>query len=149
MRPKDKGTAAETAVVRYLQAQGALHTERRALSGTQDRGDVAGIPGVVIEVKNVARDGLPGWVDESEVEKRNDGAAIAFVWHKRRGKASPADWFVTMTGAQVVDILRIMGYLPEAEEDDVEHEVSSIDSPVRQFLRPDGTIREEPWPDAA
>jgi hypothetical protein len=116
-RSKDKGTRAETAVVRYLESEGAAHVERRALNGTQDRGDVAGIPGVVIEVKDVSRDGLPGWVDEMLTEQANDRADLAFVWHKRRGKGSPADWFVTMTGAQVVNILRIMGYVPERPEE--------------------------------
>jgi hypothetical protein len=96
---KDKGTAAETAVVRYLREQGATQAERRALSGSQDRGDIAGVPGVVIEVKNVSRDALPGWVDEAEIERTNDGALIGVVWHKRRGKRSPADWFVTMRGS--------------------------------------------------
>jgi Holliday junction resolvase len=114
-RSKDKGTRAETAVVRYLAEEGAVQVERRALSGTQDRGDVAGIPGVVIEVKDVSRDGLPGWVDESEVERLNDRAALAFVWHKRRGKSAPAEWFVTMRGSQVVEILRALGYLPAKE----------------------------------
>lgn len=111
-RSKVKGTRAESAVVGYLQASGATHAERRALSGTQDRGDVAGIPGVVTEVKDVSRDGLPGWVDEMLAEVRNDKADHGVVWHKRRGKGSPADWFVTMTGRQWVEVLRIMGYLP-------------------------------------
>lgn len=115
-RSKAKGTRAETAVVRYLVDQGAPAVERRALSGTQDRGDIAGLPGVVIEVKDVSRDGLPGWLDEAEVERRNDAAALAFVWHKRRGKGSPADWFVTMRGAQVVEVLRALGHLPPREE---------------------------------
>ena len=145
-RSKDKGTAAETAVVNYLRAQGATQVERRALNGTQDRGDIAGIPGVVIEVKNVRRDALPGWVDESEVERANDRAVIGVVWHKRVGKGSPADWFVTMRGERWVQVMRMMDLMPPEE---VEREVTTIGSPVRQFLRQDGTIREEPYPDAA
>lgn len=139
-RSKDKGTRAETAVVRYLQEAGATQAERRALNGTQDRGDVAGIPGVVIEVKDVSRDGLPGWLDEAEIERRNDGAEIAFVWHKRRGKGSPADWFVTMTGRQLVEVLRVMGYLPSEPP---EIEITTMEEPFRTFLRPDGTTRTE------
>ena len=49
-RSKAKGTAAETAVVRFLRAVGFTQAERRTLGGTQDRGDIAGVPGVVIEV---------------------------------------------------------------------------------------------------
>jgi len=44
-----KGTAWETAIVGYLRGRGAPHAERRALNGSNDRGDIAGIPGLVIE----------------------------------------------------------------------------------------------------
>ncbi len=116
-KPKIKGTRAESAVVAYLQENGFPHAERRALSGTQDRGDVAGVAENVIEVKDVARDGLPGWIDETQVEKTNAKAKYAVCWHKRRGKGSPKDWFVTMTGEQYVAILHALGYgemLPQA-----------------------------------
>jgi hypothetical protein len=115
-RSKTKGTAAETAIVRYLQAAGAVHAERRALTGAHDRGDIAGIVGVVIESKSCARDQLPAWVDEAELEGLNDGAEIAFVWHKRRGTTDPGRWFVTMTGRQIVEMLRMTGHLPPTAE---------------------------------
>jgi hypothetical protein len=97
---KAKGTAAETAVVRFLQANGYPHAERRALAGAQDRGDVAGIPGLVIEVKAAARMELAAWLDESAAESvRPDlDEDLPVVWHKRRGKGSPGDWYVTMDG---------------------------------------------------
>jgi len=57
-KSKQKGTAAETAVVRYLRSLNFQHAgpafpnaERRALSGGKDMGDIAGIPDTVIEVK--------------------------------------------------------------------------------------------------
>jgi hypothetical protein len=109
-KPKIKGTAAETAVVNYVRENGFPHAERRALSGTQDKGDVAGIIDNVIEVKNCARDGLPQWIDETEVERINAKARYGVCWHKRRGKGSPADWFVTMRGEQYLAILRALGY---------------------------------------
>jgi hypothetical protein len=102
-----KGTAAETAVVRFLQANGYPHAERRALAGSQDRGDIAGIPGLVVEVKNAARTELAAWVDEAIDESlvgHNGMDAsgrvtdIGVVWHKRRGKGHPGDWYVTMDG---------------------------------------------------
>jgi hypothetical protein len=94
---KQKGTAAETAVVDYLRPQ-FPNVERRALAGVNDRGDVSGIPGVVIEIKNCARQELAAWVDEAETERRNAHATVGAVWHKRRGKGNPGQWFVTMTG---------------------------------------------------
>ncbi|MFC8985151.1 hypothetical protein [Streptomyces sp. NPDC057115] len=105
-RSKAKGTAAETAVVRFLQAAGFAQAERRTLGGTQDRGDIAGIPGVVIEVKNHARDQLPAWVAEAELERDNDRATLGVVWHKRRGTTDPGRWFVTMSGDQFAALLR-------------------------------------------
>ncbi|MFV8127490.1 hypothetical protein [Streptomyces syringium] len=113
---KKKGTAAETDVVRYLRAAGFPSTERRAQTGNHDRGDITGIPGTVIEVKNCARTELASWVDEAETEGRNDQAHVAVVWHKRRGRSNPADWFVTMTGDQFTWLLRAAMGLPEAEE---------------------------------
>ncbi|MGW4641828.1 hypothetical protein ACWEN6_25140 [Sphaerisporangium sp. NPDC004334] len=103
---KSRGTAAETAVVNYLRSQGFPHAERRALGGTNDRGDIAGVVGTVIEVKNCTRVELAAWADEANAEADNDGAQIAAVWHKRRGKGSPGDWFVTLDGATFVFLLR-------------------------------------------
>jgi hypothetical protein len=100
---KAKGTAAETAVVRFLQANGYPHTERRALAGAQDRGDVAGIPGLVIEVKDCRRLELAAWVDEARAEGR--GFDLGVVWHKRAGKGQPADWYVTMDGWTFLNFL--------------------------------------------
>lgn len=100
-----KGTGAETAVVRYLRANGFPHAERRALGGTQDRGDIAGVISTVIEVKNCARMELAQWVDEAEQEAGNDNAMYGVVWHKRRGQGSPSRWFVTMSGATFTALL--------------------------------------------
>jgi hypothetical protein len=100
---KAKGTAAETAVVRFLQANGYPHAERRALAGAQDRGDVAGIPGLVIEVKNEQRMDLAGWMNE--VARETPVGDLGVVWHKRRGHTLPGAWYVTMTGATLVALL--------------------------------------------
>lgn len=114
-RSKAKGTSAETAVVRFLQRVGFIHAERRTLNGTHDRGDIAGLPGIVIEVKNCARQELPAWVAEAERERDNDGASLGVVWHKRRGKSDPQDWFVTMSGLQFAHLLREHMEMPPLE----------------------------------
>jgi hypothetical protein len=110
---KQRGTRWETAIVDYLRTVGAPHAERRAKNGAKDRGDVAGVVGVVIEAKSAARTELAAWIDEAEVERRHDGAVIGLVWHHRRGKASPADGYVTMTGSTLVGLLRAAGYLTD------------------------------------
>lgn len=107
---KAKGTAAETAVVEYLKERGWTYVERRTLSGQNDRGDIAGIPGVVIEVKNEKSLKLAEWIKEAEREKFNDSALVGVVWHKRVGKGNPGEWYVTMTGNQFASLLKEAGY---------------------------------------
>jgi hypothetical protein len=107
---KKRGTSWESAIVRHLATEGFPHVERRALAGTSDRGDIAGIPGVVIEAKNCRAADLAGWVDEAAIEQANDGADYSAVWHHRRGKASAAEGYVTMTGATFTRLLRAAGY---------------------------------------
>jgi hypothetical protein len=79
-KSKQKGTSAETAVVNWLNSKGRKHVERRALSGLLDRGDIAGIPGVVIEVKNHQRMELSAWLKELEVEMHNDKVFNVHYW---------------------------------------------------------------------
>lgn len=107
---KRKGTAAETEVVKYLTDRGWHAVERRALNGVNDRGDIAGIPNVVIEVKNHASIQLSEFVDEAERERLNDGAEVGVAWIKRRGRSDPRDWYVAMTGEQFVELLKRAGY---------------------------------------
>jgi hypothetical protein len=95
-KSKQKGTAAETAVVRWLQDRGYRNVERRSLSGVNDRGDIAGIPGVVIEVKNHQRMALPEWLAELDVEMKNDKAKTGVVIHKRKGTTDVGEWYATM-----------------------------------------------------
>lgn len=90
-RPKQIGTAAETAVVRYLRGNGFPQVERRALTGAHDQGDVAGIPGVVIEVKGgtaakTASDlQVTAWLHETDVERTNAKADIGILVLARTG----------------------------------------------------------------
>lgn len=97
-RNKQRGTAWESAVVRFLQGVGFVHTERRALAGNKDRGDLAGIPGLVVECKHVARLDLSGWLDEAELERDNDRARYGAVWVKRKGTTNPGRSYVLMSG---------------------------------------------------
>lgn len=114
---KAKGSRWETAIVTYLRDNGVPHAERRALAGSTDRGDITGIPGVVVEAKNAKTTTLGTWVDEAEVERVNDRADVGVVWHHRRGKGSPADGYVTMTGATLVRLLKAAGYIKEVASD--------------------------------
>jgi hypothetical protein len=83
-RSKQKGTLAETAVVNYLR-QFWPSVERRALMGAKDKGDVAGIPNVVIEIKNHATYKLTEWIKETEIERNNAQASVGILVIKPKG----------------------------------------------------------------
>lgn len=105
-RPKDIGTAAETAVVRALRTLGFPHAERRALAGAQDLGDITGTPGVVWEVKGGQQTRQPSdeqiaaWMAETEVERVNAGAGVGVLVLQRHG-VGPANahrWWAYLQG---------------------------------------------------
>jgi hypothetical protein len=107
-KPKIKGTAWETAIVDFLRADFPA-VERRALTGTKDKGDVTGlgIP-VVIEAKNEKTITLATYLAEVQAEIANAGADYGVAWVKRRGKTSPGDAYVLMDGWQWLRILKLI-----------------------------------------
>jgi hypothetical protein len=108
-RSRDRGTAWETAVVRFLQASGWPLAERRARRGIRDAGDVAGIAGVCLEVKAEKRIALAEYLNETLIEQANADAAVAACWIKRPRKGSPGDAYVLMSGAQFIELLKAAG----------------------------------------
>ena len=102
---KAKGSNAERDVVKYLK-DWFPYVDRRLAGATLDKGDISGIPGVTIEIKNHARIDLAGWTEELLTEMTNDKAWTGVVWHKRKGRGNPADWYCTMPGHVWVDLLR-------------------------------------------
>lgn len=104
-RARQKGTAWETRLVRYLKDAGFAYVERRALSGRADKGDISGIPGLVIEAKNSRRVELAQWVDEMVAEKKNAGAQIGAVVFPRRSHATGRA-YVVLELADFVELVR-------------------------------------------
>lgn len=115
-KPKAIGTAAETAVVRAARRLGFPHAERVVLHGNLDQGDVRLTPGltagVVVEVKggNAARDAsdlqILSWLDETEAERVNARADVAFLVTQRRG-VGPARaelWWAHMHVGRLLDL---------------------------------------------
>lgn len=83
---KDKGTRAETAVVRLARESGFPYAERRALTGGKDRGDITGIPGVVIQVKDVEKPSVGKWQEDTLEQKANDDADTCILVVKKKFK---------------------------------------------------------------
>lgn len=108
-RPKDIGTAAETAVVRYLVAHGFPLAERRAPHGSTDLGDVTGTPGIVWEVKagdaakNASDNQIAAWMDETEIERANANAAFGFLIVQRARK-NVRDWWAVLWADAVANL---------------------------------------------
>jgi Holliday junction resolvase len=101
---KKKGTAWETALVEYLKLSGFPYAERRALCGTSDKGDITGIPGVMIEAKNEKTVTLGAYADEVKVQTANAGASVGVAVVKRRNRG-PADAYVLMSLSQFAEMI--------------------------------------------
>jgi hypothetical protein len=110
-KSKQKGTAAETAVVKYLKANGFPKAERRALTGALDKGDISGIFDVVLEVKNHKTMTLGQWMEELKVEIDNANAATGAVVHKRKGTTDVGEWYASMPFYMFIYLLRDAGYI--------------------------------------
>jgi hypothetical protein len=106
-----KGTAWESAVVEYLREHGIPYAERRALSGSLDRGDITGVPGVMIEAKAEKSIDLAGYMDEVRVQTANAGAQLGVAVVKRRNR-SPGDAYVVLTLATFAGLLADAGAFP-------------------------------------
>jgi len=110
-RNKAKGTSAETAVVNYLIANGYVHAERRALAGVNDKGDIAGLPGVCIEVKAHKSYSIPAWLKELAVEKVNAKAQVGILVVKPVGvgSANTGNWWAIMPLSEATELLKRAG----------------------------------------
>ena len=102
---KAKGSQAERDVVKWLK-QWFPYVDRRLAGATLDKGDISGIPGVTIEIKNHAKMDLAGWIEELIVEMTNDNAWTGVVIHKRKGRGTPAEWYASMPAQVWVELLR-------------------------------------------
>lgn len=97
-KAKQKGTLAETAVADYLK-QTFPAVERRTLSGKNDKGDIAGVPGCVVEVKNQRSYKIHEWMKETETERLNADAELGILVIKPNGVgvANVSQWWVVVS----------------------------------------------------
>ena len=107
---KKAGTSFERLVADYLAQHVDDRIDRRAKTGSKDRGDIGGVRTphghrVVVECKSVSRMSLAEWVTEAEIERGHDDALVGIVCHKRHGKGAPGQQYVTMTLADLVALL--------------------------------------------
>lgn len=94
-KSKAKGTAAETAVVKWLRLNGFPDASRRPLAGRYDVGDILLVSGLIAEVKAHATvtDGLlRQWLMDTYREMDNAHCDVALLIVKRPRKAV-GDWW--------------------------------------------------------
>jgi len=101
---KAKGSSAERDVVNWLK-KWFPYAERRIAGAHLDKGDIAGVNGVVIEVKNHRRIDLSAWIKELEIEIKNDKAWTGVVLHKRMGKGDVGEWYATMPAKLWIELI--------------------------------------------
>lgn len=121
---KAKGTAGETACVRWLRLNGFPYADRQPLRGNRDAGDLVLGPGVVAEVKAYRLPtGYPTalqlqlWLAQAAVEKDNAGAAYCPLIVKRPGTADVGRWFAFLPLGEFA--LLTGALIPLAADDEV------------------------------
>jgi hypothetical protein len=110
---KAKGSAFEREVVRVLHEHGHPHAERSYGAGRpRDVGDVAGVPGFVVEAKACRALDLAGWLDEATREAANAGEGVVpVVVAKRRGRPAEDAYAVL----RLVDFAELLAARPPQE----------------------------------
>jgi hypothetical protein len=104
--PKQKGTAHETAQLRYYQ-QWWPDAYRTALKGSLDTGDINGLP-LPIECKNEKMFKPSEWLKEAEREAENAKAMFCPVNAKRKGITDPAKQLILLENWMLVELMLCM-----------------------------------------
>lgn len=115
---KQKGTAFETLVKRYLNEKGFTKADRVVLKGGEDTGDINGIihglagRHLAIQCKNQRKMNLSGWLDATVAQAQRLGKALPALVVKRAGKGEKAlgDTYVVLRLDDFVTLLQEGGY---------------------------------------
>ena len=106
---KAAGSRFERQIADYLNEKVDDRIDRRVKTGAKDKGDIAGLrhmgQRIVVECKNTSRINLGVWATEAEIQRGNDDAGVGLTIHKRHGKGSPGDQWVTMTLDDLIALL--------------------------------------------
>ena len=107
-KAKQKGTLWESKVVSWLREQGFPTVERKALTGAHDQGDLTGIPGLMVEAKNVRAISLSQWSREMAAQVDNSGAELGLLCVKKVGTTDPGQAYWLIHPAHVPAVIRAM-----------------------------------------
>lgn len=102
-----RGLDAERQLATYLREQGWPEARRAVVTGSSlaaDPGDIAGVPGVIVSVKNTKAAAWPKWWAELDAMLAADPAALGVIVEKRHGHANPGDWWAHLRLTDLVDL---------------------------------------------
>lgn len=100
---RTKGAVAERDFVAFLRANG-YPDARRYLSGDgRQPGDVDGVPGVCIDVKNHQRLAIPEWL--AQVEAEAPAGSIPVLAVRRPGLVDPGQWWAVTRWSTMLPLL--------------------------------------------
>ena len=106
-----KGSRHERNIAEYLVSKGWKRAVRRGGAGaTNDRGDIDGLYGVVIEAKDEKRHDYSGYLRELINEVKNAKASTGVVIVKKRGTTNVGEYYALMTVDMWVELLKEAGY---------------------------------------
>ncbi len=109
-RPKEIGTTAESAVVKYARTYGYPFADRQPLRGSRDAGDITFCPGLIGEVKGgeqarTASDALIlDWLHETTLERENANAAMALLV-VARWRQPVERWWAVMWASDLAELV--------------------------------------------
>lgn len=106
---KRKGDEFERSIVNFLRSEG-YSVDRTRAGWSDDRGDIHGIKGLVLECKNHKTPKLPAWMEELSIEMANAGCDMGAVVHKRHGHTEGGDQYATLPMKLFVQLLKKAGY---------------------------------------
>ncbi len=106
-KSKQKGTLPETAVAEFLK-QTFPAVERRTVSGKNDKGDIAGVPGCVIEVKNQRSYKIHEWMKETETERLNASEELGILVIKPNGVgvSKVSQWWAVVSLETITKLMK-------------------------------------------
>jgi Holliday junction resolvase len=109
---KRKGHAAELAVVKWLRKYG-IKADRIQAGTHADKGDISGLFGVVIEVKDRKAHSWHGYFEQLRTQMRNADAYTGVIIAKRPGITDVNEWMAVMPA---IEWLALVQLLDEAAE---------------------------------
>ena len=104
---KRKGHAAERAVVKWLRTFG-IKADRVQAGRQDDRGDIDGLPGIIIEVKDRKTHNFNEYFMQLRRQISNADAFTGIIILKRPGKTDVADWIACMPAYEWINLIKLV-----------------------------------------